>query len=202
MTFEIFDIKGRVYLSEKSDAFRAKLVDVANRLEINPDFLSAVIAFESGFDPQAVNPKSKAAGLIQWVPKYAPGDVLKADEMQQLEWVYDWFADCIKRHGKLTTLADVYMCVLAPAFVGKDQSAAIYKAPSQAYVQNSVLDQNKDGSITKWEAAEFPRRKLKQAAKRPKITISRTLKTSEIPPELLTAVIAGGIFGALFKKFL
>lgn len=43
--------------------------DVAGRLDMDPRHLAAVIAFESRFNPSAVNPYSGATGLIQFMPQ-------------------------------------------------------------------------------------------------------------------------------------
>ena len=170
MTFELSDIRGKVYLREKSPEFHAKLYEVATRLDIVPDFLSAVIAFESGYDAGAVNPKTKARGLIQWMPALAPAGLANMSDLEQLEQVYVWFSRQQKTGKQFNTLADVYAGVFAPNYVSADQNAVFYAAPSKEYTMNSVLDSNKDGTITKSEAAEFPRRMLVAAQKRPKIT--------------------------------
>lgn len=205
MISELLDIRGKVYLSQKSPEFVQKLAEISDRLQINPDFISAVIAFESGYDPQAINPKSKAKGLIQWLDIYAPGDVLAASELKQLDWIEDRYRKLQKSGAQFNTLADVYMAVLAPKYVKSSQSQPIYKAPDPRYTQNAPLDSNKDGTITKCEAAEIPRRKLLAAQKRPRIKLQTpTAPPPSKPPqieddslEILAVIAAGGIFGGL-----
>ncbi len=192
MTFELSDIRGTVYLRDKSPEFHAKLHEVATRLNIVPDFLSAVIAFESGYDANAVNKKTKARGLIQWMPSLAPAGLAESSDIEQLEHVHDWFHRQQKNGKQFNTLADVYAGVFAPLYVSAPQNAVFYASPSNEYEMNSVLDTNKDGTITKSEAAEFPRKMLVSAQKRPKIKGSeKTVETGlDLPFFVGAAVIA------------
>jgi hypothetical protein len=54
----------------------------------------------------------------------------------------------------------VYMAILWPRAVGQPNSYVLFARPSRAYEQNSGLDGNRDGSVTKEEAASPVRRKL------------------------------------------
>jgi len=57
-------------LEHTTEAFRRKLIRIADRRGLNPSFLAAVIAFETGrfpFSPSAKNPFSGATGLIQFM---------------------------------------------------------------------------------------------------------------------------------------
>ena len=58
-------------IGRTSRAFRAELVRVGERLDIDPNFIAAVMAAESGFDPKATNPVGGATGLIQFMPATA-----------------------------------------------------------------------------------------------------------------------------------
>ena len=71
---------------------------------------------------------------------------------QQLEWVLAYF---MPYKGRLKTLADVYMTILWPAGIGKADGWALWDQASRptTYRQNAGLDLNKDGTITKAEAA-------------------------------------------------
>lgn len=45
------------------------------------------------------------------------------------------------------------MAILWPAAVGKDEAFVMFRSPTVQYKQNKGLDSNKDGSVTKGEAA-------------------------------------------------
>ena len=49
------------------------IAEAADDLHVDAYALANVINFESGFNPQAVNPSSGASGLIQFMPRTATG---------------------------------------------------------------------------------------------------------------------------------
>ena len=144
-----------------SQAFRDRLFEISQILGVEPDHLMACMAFESAetFSPSIKNAAgSGATGLIQFMPNTARGlgtttaalAALTAE--QQLEWVLAYF---MPYKGRLKTLADVYMAILWPAGIGKPDSWTLWDKDSRptTYRQNAGLDLNKDGKITKSEAA-------------------------------------------------
>ncbi len=140
--------------------FKRRLLEVAADLEIDPNFLMAAIAFETGhtFSPAIENPTSHATGLIQFLPSTARGlgttieDLASMTNTQQLDWVLKHFQPF---RGRCNTLADVYMAILWPAAVGEENSYVFFDQELQprAYQGNRGLDQNRDGKVTKEEAA-------------------------------------------------
>ncbi len=54
-----------------NDEFKEKVLEISDKLQMDPDDLMAVMAFESGFDPALVHKKTKATGLIQLMPTNA-----------------------------------------------------------------------------------------------------------------------------------
>ena len=50
--------------------FKDKVVEISKKLQIEPDDLMAVMAFESGIDPTTTN-SIGATGLIQFMPSTA-----------------------------------------------------------------------------------------------------------------------------------
>lgn len=58
---------------------------------------------------------------------------------------------------KKLSLSDIYMAILAQKAVGKPDAYAVYSKGEAAHSANSGLDLNKDGVITKFEAAEMVR---------------------------------------------
>lgn len=144
-----------------SQAFRDRLFEICQILGVEPDYLMACIAFESAetFSPSIKNAAgSGATGLIQFMPDTAKGLGTTAAALaaltaeQQLEWVLAYF---MPYKGRLKTLADVYMAILWPAGIGKPDDWTLWDKASRptTYRQNAGLDLNKDGKITKAEAA-------------------------------------------------
>jgi hypothetical protein len=116
------------------------------------------MAFESAetFSPKIKNAAgSGAVGLIQFMPRTARGLGTTADELagmtavDQLDYVEKYFQPY---KGKLKMLSDVYMAILLPSAVGKPENHILFNK-GKAYRQNSGLDSNQDGEITKAEAA-------------------------------------------------
>lgn len=150
--------------------------------QFDANWLMACMAWESGesFSPSKKNMAgSGATGLIQFMPTTAKelGDYRKVSlstsslaamtAEDQLTWVYWYFRMQIDRHGPITNLEDCYMAILWPGAIGKPVSAALWekgKMPT-TYRQNAGLDSNKDGTITKLEAASHVREKLEKGIK-------------------------------------
>jgi hypothetical protein len=80
----------------------------------------------------------------------------------QLNWVYHYFVLQMTRHGKITTLEDCYMAILWPNAIGRPASSPLFDRSEKptTYRQNAGLDANKDGIVTKYEAADHVRQKL------------------------------------------
>lgn len=157
--------EGLVYSSLVSPAFCEKVTGIAARLGADPNFLMAVMAFESGgtFSPSVKNKLSGATGLIQFMSKTAEGLGTSLAELAQM--TAEEQLDFVERHfrpfrGKLKTLEDTYMAVLLPAAVGKPNDHVLFRQGTKAYEQNKGLDVNHDGLITKAEAAGKVRAKL------------------------------------------
>jgi hypothetical protein len=157
-----------VWGKKVSAEFRSKVIEICARIKINADYLMAAMAFESGesFSPSIQNASgSGAVGLIQFMPSTAKGlgtttsELSKMTTEQQLDYVEKYF----KPHsGKLQTLEDIYMAILWPAAIGKPNDHILFKKGSAAYTQNAGLDIDKDGNITKAEAAGKVREKYER----------------------------------------
>lgn len=151
-----------------SAEFRHRVFEIADWLGIDPSYLMACMAFESGesFSPAVRNGAgSGAVGLIQFMPATARALGTTANALaamtavEQLDWVQKYFAPYRRR---LHTLSDLYMAILWPAAVGKPESAWLWSKAARptTYRQNAGLDANKDGVITKAEAASKVQAKL------------------------------------------
>ena len=179
--------RGRIaFEDEVSDAFAERVRSMAARLGSDPalpDWIMSVIAFETGgtFDPAQKNlAGSGAVGLIQFMPstaahllgldpnrrahrEEASERFAAMDPLRQLDFVEKYFQPYA---GRLNSLSDVYMSVLYPAAVGKPQDYVIFSA-GIAYRQNSGLDLDKDGKITKREATARVRRAFEHGTRGP-----------------------------------
>lgn len=160
-----------VWGKKVSQGFRVKVREVAGKLRMDPNYLMAVMAFETGttFSPSIKNAAgSGATGLIQFMPNTAQGLGTSTQQLgrmtaeQQLDWVYKYYQPY---SGRLNTLGDAYMAVLWPVAVGKPGSHVLFKKPSVQYNQNAGLDVNRNGEITKDEATALVARILKQGQK-------------------------------------
>lgn len=148
-----------------SPEFRKKAVAVAQRLGLDPSTLMAVMAFETGrrFTSATRNARSGATGLIQFMPKTAAAlgtstaALAGMSEIRQLDYVEKYLKPYA---GRMTDLPSAYMAVLWPAAVRKPLSHVLFAAPTVAYEQNKGLDADKDGKVTKAEAAAKVQRLL------------------------------------------
>ena len=131
---------------------------LVSTLDLTNDFIGCM-AWESAetFSPSIKNAAgSGATGLIQFMPATARGmgttveKLAKMSQIEQLNYVYKYF---LPQKGKLRNLGDVYMTILWPAGIGKNDSYVLWaraKKPT-TYRQNIGLDVNKDGVITRAE---------------------------------------------------
>lgn len=150
-----------IWGSRVSQEFRAKVRDIAARRNLDPNWMMAVMAFETGetFSPSVRNPGSSATGLIQFVESTARGlgtttaKLARMTDIQQLDFVDKYFE---QYDGRLKNLGDTYMAVLWPVSIGRPDSYVMWEqstGPYQAqYAANSGLDVNRDGKITRGEA--------------------------------------------------
>lgn len=148
-----------------SPTFRDRVRFIAEDLDIGPapgrpepNWLMTCMAWESGrsFRPDVKNMAgSGATGLIQFMPTTARTLGTSVEKLaamtaeDQLNFVWKYFRPY---DGRLRSLADVYMAILWPAAVGKPDSFALFTG-GVAYRQNAGLDVDKDGRVTKAEAA-------------------------------------------------
>ena len=169
-----------------SDAFKEKVTKMAADLETDPNFLMAIMSFESGhsFSPKKKSPVSGATGLIQFMPKTAVdlGTSIQKLEKMTAEEQLDVVAQYFKRFkGRMKTLEDAYMAVLFPKAVGKGSDFVLFKKPSIQFRQNKGLDIDGDGSITVREAAQRVRAGLGvNTTLAEVIVLKRGMKGSEV----------------------
>lgn len=147
--------------SKVSDLFRSRVTEIAIRVAIDPSWLMACMAFESGhtFSASIHNAAgSGAVGIIQFMPSTAAalGTTTQAlAEMTaegQLDYVEKYFTPWA---GRLKSLGDVYGAILWPAMIGKPSDWVVFNKADpnhpKLYLQNAGLDTDKNGQITKAE---------------------------------------------------
>jgi len=122
-------------------------------------WLMGCIAWETGetFSPSIKNAAgSGATGLIQFMPATArdlgttTAQLAQMTAVQQLDFVEKYFRPY---RNRVNSLSDMYMAILMPKYVGQPEDAVLFTNGTVAYRQNSGLDVNSDGKITKAEAA-------------------------------------------------
>ena len=145
-------------------AFKVKLIEISENIGVDPNYLISAIAFETGetFSPSIKN-RNGATGLIQFLPDTAvelgttTADLAAMTAVDQMDYVEKYFNPY---RNRLESIEDVYMAILWPAAIGKANSWALFSRPSAQYERNSGLDTNKDGTVTKEEAAAMVKAKL------------------------------------------
>jgi hypothetical protein len=151
----------------------ASLVGLAYRLGIEPDWLAAVISFESGFNPKAVNRYSNAAGLIQFMPataktllkaasnEAATAQVLAMTFPEQLNLAEKYFAPY---QGRMGSVDDVYLAVFYPAAIGTAPDHVVGRPGTAVYEQNkAAFDKEGKGYFTTSDITENIRSVLSRA---------------------------------------
>lgn len=157
-------------ITQNKTAFINEVKRICNLLGMQADDLMLVMWAESRLNHRAVNPKSNATGLIQFMPKTAIGlgtTVAKLRNMtnvEQLAWVYKYF---LPYKGKLKTVYDVYKAVFFPASLGKPKDWVFQTSTLSAKTvadANEIIDLNKDRKITVAEFEAYVAQYLKKKA--------------------------------------
>ena len=159
----VFSQCGQIAWGAKvSPEFKHKVIEICKRLGINPDYLMACMAFETGetFRPDIKNGAgSSGTGLIQFMKTTA--ETLKTtteklaamSALDQLDYVEKYFRNVQKKHKELNTLESVYFAILDSNGIGKADDAILFKGGTKKYEGNRGLDKNKDNNITVGEVA-------------------------------------------------
>jgi len=135
-------------------AFKREVIAMAKRLDTKPEYLLAVMSFESGLNPKAVNPVSNATGLIQFLPSTARGlgtstaALKNMSSVEQLKFVEKYLKPF---KGRLGTLEGIYTSVLSGS-PKPSPNDVLFRRGTIAYSQNKGLDFNNNGKITSGEA--------------------------------------------------
>ena len=146
-----------------------KVIDVANKLGFNPNWLLAVMYFESGrtFSPSVRNTIG-SVGLIQFTrdkkgveyktingKKYYLSALAKMSFTEQMDVVYEYYKPF---KGKVKSFIDCYLVTFFPLALGKTGSFVFKTSGLSASLiakQNPAFDKNKNGEITKDEVTNY-----------------------------------------------
>ena len=141
---------------EKVDqAFINKAIEVSNRLGIDPNWLMAIINFESAgtFSPSIKNDLGYV-GLIQFGKVAAErigtttSKLQQMSAVEQLEYVYKYY---YPYRRKIKSYVDMYLATLFPVAVGKPLTYVLETKSlpaSRIAKANPIFDANKDEKIT------------------------------------------------------
>lgn len=152
-------------VKENKAAFLAKVVDVSKKLEIDPNWLMAVMNSESGLSSRIQNTSypvggGYATGLIQFIPSSAKalGTTTEAlrnmSNVDQLDYVYKYFKPY---KDKILSYIDLYMVTFFPVAVGKKDDYVLQTdtiPAAKIATSNPVFDKNKDKQITVGEVKQ------------------------------------------------
>ncbi len=151
--------------TDLQSAFERGVRAMSGRLGIVPDQVMIVMYRESQLSPTAVNPKSRATGLIQFMPDTAAGlgtSVYAIEQMnavQQLPYVERYLASAMKMTGvRPQKLVDLYLLVLYPKASGKPGSYVVFRQGTIAYTQNASINPN--GNVTVADVERFVSRSI------------------------------------------
>lgn len=135
-------------------------LDIGHGTEDGAGKMMGAMGWETGrtFKANIINKAgSGATGLIQFMPATAhslgttTAALAKMSEEDQLNYVWKYFAPY---KGRLKELSDIYAAILWPKGVGKPDTFVYWDKATKptTYRQNSGIDMNKNGQITKGEA--------------------------------------------------
>lgn len=193
---------------------QSKLIEVSNQLKINPNWLSAVIYFETGrtFNPKAKN-QIGSVGLIQFTRdksgveyktiggvKYPLSEIYKMSFNEQMDLVYQYLKPF---KGKMNSFLDVYLAVFFPnAMNQSDDYVFQTKRLSASLIakQNPAFDTNKDGQIKRKEVTDFFKKLYKENF--PLIEKKKTLNIMKAFWTKYKYFIIGGLVVAVGGYFL
>jgi len=153
---------GRYAIDKHGKQFVEGVLWIQEEIGLRAEYLMPCMYFESKIDPKARNPYSSASGLIQFMSFTAKNlgtsieHIRSLNAHSQLTWVFKYFKDFHDRGHDLSKwdLADTYMAILWPEGIGKPDDYAIFtEGKGNAYAVNKGLDADRDGFVTKAEAA-------------------------------------------------
>lgn len=218
MIHEVLDVRGGFRrhppemrsFSQLPLAHQQAIVRVALESGLNPSFFAAVMAHESGFNPQQTNGIG-CVGLIQWCAsgrnalKVTKAQILNMSFLEQVELAGASFRRVL-RNKPIESLVDHAIAMFVPAAVGAPLDKPIFVKPAagcenvnvgelpfeeRGYCRNAGMDHNGDGVITPRDVRDkFQERLIDPAEKRPRVLVDMSVPAAE-PLSLLELASAG-----------
>ena len=157
------DIKTlKIYKMQKyfSKNDRKLIRDVCDSLGIATNHFYTIIKLESSGNKKAINKKSKAVGLIGFLPKTAKRlgtsteQILEMSNRDQILLTYKYFKS-VSKGKKLKGMCNVYLAVLYPDAVNKTEEYVIGKKGSYTVKWNKALDLDNDSIITVKDVKQY-----------------------------------------------
>jgi len=179
-------------------AFLREVEAMAGRLGTKPEYILAVMSFETGgtFSPSIQN-SIGATGLIQFIPGTARGlgtstsELARMSSVEQLRYVEAYFSQP-QYAGKLGTVEGLYSAVLSgTATPNAGDTLPNFVAGHRNYEQNKGLDFNHDGRVTSGEAASAVTSRLYGGVS----AVQRQLVAAGAVPSAQQAGFVDGSFG-------
>ena len=144
-----------IYQNKVSKPFLEKVVFISKKLNFDPNWLMAVMNFESAgtFSPKIKN-KFGYVGLIQFGKEAALDlnvtldKLSKMHEIEQLDYVYRYY---LPYKSKIKSYVDLYLATLFPVSIGKESNYILQTKKIPAYrvaSRNPIFDLNMDQKIT------------------------------------------------------
>lgn len=156
---DIFLIKTNMY-NKFSFENKLKITKICKELGIeNEIWLYKTIFKESRGNTKAINKKSMATGIIQWLPSTAKSLGVTVDSIynmnmnQQLDYVYKYYEPICKKH-KINSYLKTYLAVFHPLSLNKGKNHIIGNENSIITKLNPI-DVNKDRVITVEDISNF-----------------------------------------------
>lgn len=150
--------------------FINKIKSISANLGINPNWLMAIINWESnGTFSASITNSVGATGLIQFMPSTAialgttTAALRQMTAVQQLDYVYKYY---LPYKAKIKSYIDCYLVTFFPLAIGKGEDFIIQtsKLPASLIAtQNPAFDINKDKKITVAEIQKVMLAKLPSA---------------------------------------
>lgn len=145
---------------ENRDAFITKLIDIAESLNISPNWLMLVFYIETNasasgsIDHKVRNLQTRATGLIQFMPTTAHSlgttvdELMSMSNVDQLNYVERYLQPYAYR---IKNVVDCYLAIFFPLAIGKPRKWVLEtrKLSAEKVAKfNPLYDLNKDSKIT------------------------------------------------------
>lgn len=149
---------------------KCEIVDfvlLCDSFDYNANHLSKVIEHESGYKTHALNPSTKASGIIQFLPSTARGlgtsaaSIRKMSFRSQLKLTMKYLKSIESMtNTQIQDSIDMYLAVFHPKTLKQRYSrgrTVIFRRGTEGYRLNSNNDLNRDGDIDIYDVGRLMR---------------------------------------------